>query len=184
MNTINCRMHRTIYCLLISFLFAGVSYAQPKPGKESINIVLPKEYRWKKNKIPKDTKSIRGTEYTIRGKNTENAPVTSIIITTIDKRYYPIKAASAPSDKLSYTRENCPDAELKILEQQTQDNLTSILYTIQSPTEDACGQTVFLGYAVEGPTAFHTIELDINSEVYSEELMQQWSDILLAAVIK
>lgn len=169
--------------LLCSF-FAIVTFAQPKPGKESINIDLPAAYKWKKVKIKKDTKSIRGIEYSATGKNSADAPVQKVVITTIDRRYYPIKAGTTVSDKIGYTQSDCPEAKLTTVEQKTADKLTSIIYLISSETDDTCGDTIFLGYAIEGPTAFHTIDIEIAKENYSETLLDEWKAIFSSAIIK
>lgn len=178
-------MHNITGFLIVASMFlASQIMAQPKPGKETIVVAFPTEYRWKGKKIPKDTKAIRGTEYTIRGRNMENAPVQTITVTTIDRRYYPMKAEGAPQEKLEYERANCPQATLDIVDITVVDGRTAILYSIKSDTDDECGSTVLLAYIIEGPTAFHTVELDIPKEHFTPSLYQQWCDALLQSRIK
>lgn len=158
--------------------------AQPKPGTETIVVAFPTEYRWKGKKIPKDTKAIRETVYTVRGKNMENTPIQTVTVTTIDRRYYPMKAEGAPEEKWEYERTNCPQVTLDVIDKKVVDGRTAILYSIKSDTDDECGSTVLLAYIVEGPTAFHTVELNIPTEHFTSALYQQWCDALLQSRIK
>ncbi len=170
---------------MIAVLACFTAFAQPKPGRERISMELPAAYRWKSQKIPKDTKAIRGTLYTVRTAAGETAPVDSILITTIDKRYYPMKAEGAPEEKWAYVKSACPQAALEIIDRKVASGRTAILYCISSPgeTDSVCGSSVLLAYIVEGPTALHTIELHIPVTQYSPEMAAMWRDILLAAVI-
>src|SRR5690606_24588218 len=106
--------------------------AQPTPGKEKIVINFPGEYRWKSAKIPKDTKGIRGTAYTIRGIGVEKIPVKTVTVTTIDRRYYPMKALGMPEEKWEFEKAGCPEASLDIVDKKTVDGRTSILYAIKA----------------------------------------------------
>ncbi len=175
---------KTLVFVMIGLLCCGPAYAQPTPGKEEIVIELPSEYRWKQSRVRKDTKSIRESVYHVAGRNAANSTVKSVRITTIDRRYFPISSASAPTDKLNFIRTTCPDANLNIQERRMEDTRSSVLFSIQSDTEGFCGQTVFLSYAVEGPTAYHTIELEIENTASIGDDMALWSKILLAATVK
>ncbi len=183
-KTMAMLLHKSA-CLVVSCLFlTPFALAQPKPGKEKITVPFPTEYRWKGAKIPKDTKAIRGTEYTIRGKNAENAAVQRVTVTTIDRRYYPMKADGAPQEKWEYERAGCPESTLDIIDRKTVDGRTAILYAIKSDTDDACGDTIALTYIAEGPTAFHTVALNIPKEQFTPALYKQWCDLLLASRIE
>lgn len=175
------RTAATIFMLMLT-CFAVL--AQPRPGKERITIDLPSTNRWKNQKIPKDTKAIRGTLYTVRGKKA-NPPVDSIVVTTIDKRYYPMKANGAPEEKWIYMKAACPAAELEILNKKVVSGRTAILYTIKAANgvAAACGSSILLAYIAEGPTALHTIELHIPVAQFSEDVFETWCNILLGAVI-
>ncbi|WP_257667751.1 hypothetical protein [Parapedobacter tibetensis] len=169
---------------IISMFFVFHAMAQPKPGKETIVVAFPTEYRWKSNKIPKDTKAIRGTEYTIRDGNITEAPVQTITVTTIDRRYYPMKAEGAPAEKWEYEKISCPEAMLEVVDKKIIDGRTAILYAIKSDTDDDCGSKIFLAYIVEGATALHTVELDILREHFTPEVYKQWCDSLLLSRIE
>ncbi len=172
------------YFIVIGMLFAFQAEAQPKPGEETIVVPFPSEYRWKSKKIPKDTKAIRGTSYTISGRNAADAPVQTVTVTTIDRRYYPIKAADSPAEKLEYEKASCREAMLEIVDRKVVDSRTAILYTIKSDTEDDCGSAVFLNYIAEGPTALHTVELEIPKQHFTPALYKQWCEVLLQSRIK
>lgn len=178
-------MFPNLFCIIVA-LFACLSLsAQTTPGKESIKIQFPTEYRWKNKKIPKETKAIRGTAYTVRGKNAESASVKSVIVTTIDKRYYPMKAEGSPEEKWTYVKAACPDAILEVIDRQIADGRTAILYAIQSGNDQGgdCSSAVLLSYVIEGPTALHTIELYIPTDQYDQHTFKTWCDILLQAEI-
>lgn len=175
---------KILWLTLIGFLFVGLAHAQPTPGKEEIVIELPSDYRWKRTRVRKDTKSIRESVYHVAGRDAANSTVKSVRITTIDRRYFPISSASAPTDKLNYHRTTCPDAMLSILERRMEDTRSSVLFSIQSDTDGYCGETVFLSYAVEGPTAYHTIELEIEKTETVGADTAQWSKILLDATVQ
>src|SRR5690554_6634821 len=163
------RIFRITVCLL---LFAFLAKAQPTPGKEKLIVTFPTEYRWKSKKIPKDTKAIRGTEYTVRGKNSEGAAVQTVTITTIDRRYYPMKAEGSPEEKWTYEKAGCPDALLDIVDKKIVEGRTAILYAINSTKlpDGECGSVTLVTYVVEGPTALHTIELAIPEIQLTPEL--------------
>jgi len=183
LTIMRCSAKTTYLVAAILFVFLSVS-AQPKPGEERITIELPSTYRWKSKKIPKDTKGIRGTLYAAAGKDTEAVPVDSVTITTIDKRYYPVKAEGIPEEKLAYIRIACSDATLEIVNSKTVPGRTAILYVIKGTNgAGGCGSSTLLTYVAEGPTALHTIELHIPAEQYSQEVFKLWCDILLGAKI-
>lgn len=183
MNTIQFTL-KALLLLTIGLLGTTLVQAQPTPGKEEVVIEFPSDYRWKQSRVRKDTKSIRESVFTATGRNAANATVKSVRITTIDRRYFPISSASAPTDKLSYIRTTCPDAALNILERRMEDTRSSVLFSIQSDTAGFCGQTVFVSYALEGPTAYHTIELEIENTPSIGDDTAMWSKILLAATVK
>lgn len=160
--------------------------AQPTPGKEKIVISFPSEYRWKSRKIPKDTKAIRGTEYMVRGKDAEHAPVQTVTVTTIDRRYYPMKAEGSPEEKWEFEKSDCPDAALEIVDKQVNNGRTAILYAIKGnrPPGGLCGEGNLLIYVAEGPTAFHTVELTIPQAQFTPERFEAWCDTLLQSRIE
>ncbi|MFC3196927.1 hypothetical protein ACFOET_04795 [Parapedobacter deserti] len=180
-------LNKITYCVLAGLLWALCAPAQPTPGKEKIVISFPTEYRWKSKKIPKDTKGIRSTEYTVRGKDSERAPVKSITTTTIDRRYYPMKADGMPAEKWEYEKAACPGATLDIVDRKMAEGRTTILYAIKStkfPASGDCGSATLLTYIAEGPTAFHTVELAIPEEQLTPALYRQWCDALLKSRIE
>jgi len=180
-------MNKTAFFLTVGlFITLHMTQAQPKPGKEKIVVALPEGYRWKSARIPKDTKAIRGTEYRVAGKNAQDAPVQTVTVTTIDRRYYPMKAAGMPEEKWEYEKAACIDAELEIVDRKEQDGRTAILYSIKSAKsgESECGSTTLLTYVAEGPTAFHTVELAIPQDQLTPVLYKQWCDALLASRIE
>jgi len=166
--------------------WAFSSQAQPTPGKEKIVVSFPGEYRWKTAKIPKDSKGIRGSAYTVRGSEAEKAVVKSVTVTTIDRRYYPMKALGMPEEKWEFEKAGCPEASLDVVDKKTVDGHTSILYMIKftKSADGACGSTALLTYVAEGPTALHTVELAIPQEQLTPELQQQWCDALLQSQIE
>lgn len=176
----------SLFILVACVCWVFGSKAQPTPGKEKIVITFPGEYRWKSTKIPKDTKGIRGTAYTVKGREEENAPVKTVTVTTIDRRYYPMKAEGTPEEKWEFEKAGCPEALLDIVDRKTAEGRTSILYAIKATKspEGACGSTVLLTYVAEGPTALHTVELSIPQERYTPELQQEWHDALLQSKIE
>lgn len=176
------RMH-LVAAALCSALFAT---AQPKPGTEKITVSLPAEYRWKSNKIPKDTKAIRGTAYTVSGKGAEYAAVQTVTVTTIDRRYFPMKADGSPQEKWEFEKADCPESQLEIIDRQTHDARTAILYAVKDirATDGLCGDATLLSYIAEGPTAFHTIELTIPTQLLTPELFKLWCAALLASRIE
>src|SRR3546814_9856664 len=103
-------MIRIVIGLIIGSFFTSWAHAQIKPGEEKIVVDLPTEYRWKSKKIPKDTKGIRGTAYTVSGSAADDAPVKQVTVTTIDRRYYPMKAEGSPEEKWTYEKSGCPEA--------------------------------------------------------------------------
>lgn len=177
-------LFNTIGVVAIALLLTGKAHAQPTPGKEEIVIELPADYRWKQSRVRKDTKSIRESVFTVTGRHAATSPVKSVRVTTIDRRYYPISSVSAPTDKLNYLRTSCPEAQLNILERKMVDTRSSVLFSIQSEAAGNCGETVLLSYAAEGPTAYHTIELEIEKSESTTEDITQWSKILLTSVIQ
>lgn len=179
-------MVRIILCLLLGGFFATSTHGQIKPGEEKIVVDLPSEYRWKSNKIPKDTKGIRGTAYTVRGRTAHNAPVKEVIITTIDRRYYPMKAEGTPEEKWTYEKAGCPDAVLDVVDKKVVDGRTAILYAIKSTKlpDGLCGSTTLVTYVVEGPTALHTVELAIPEAQFTPERYKKWCDALLQSHIE
>lgn len=178
--------HKSMYVFLICLFWTFCGIAQPTPGKEKIVISFPGDYRWKNAKIPKDTKGIRGTSYTVRGSEAEKAPVKTVTVTTIDRRYYPMKALGTPEEKWEFEKAGCPEASLDIVDKKTVDGRTSILYVIKATKspDEACGSTVLLTYVAEGPTALHTVELAIPQAHFTPELQQQWCDALLRSQIE
>ncbi|MBK1439181.1 hypothetical protein JHJ32_04210 [Parapedobacter sp. ISTM3] len=179
---------RTItgYTLFVLLLAAFHVNAQPTPGKEKLVLTLPAEYRWKDKTIPKDTKGIRGMSYTVRGKNAQLAPVKTVTTTTIDKRYYPMKAEGSPAEKLEFEKAGCPGATLDVIDKKTVDGRTAILYAIKDTksADGDCGTTVLLTYVAEGPTALHTVEVAIPTAHFTQELYQLWCDVLLQSRIE
>ena len=179
-------LNKSIYVFVTCLFWAFYTSAQPTPGKEKLVVTFPTEYRWKSKKIPKDTKAIRGTEYTIRGKNSEGAPVQTVTITTIDRRYYPMKAEGSPAEKWTYEKAGCPEATLDVVDKKVVDSRTAILYAINStklPGGD-CGSVTLITYVVEGPTALHTVDLAIPDAQLTPKLYKQWCDALLQSRIE
>ena len=179
-------MIRIVICFAIAAFFMSTAHAQIKPGEEKIVFDLPAEYRWKSKKIPKDTKGIRGTAYTIRGSKADNAAVKQVTVTTIDRRYYPMKAEGTPEEKWTYEKAGCPDAALEVVDKKVVEGRTAILYAIKSTKlpDSPCGSITLLTYVAEGPTAFHTVELAIPEEQLTAALYQQWCDALLTSRIE
>lgn len=179
-------MKRLLGVLVYVFFGTAVAEAQPTPGKETLVVTLPSEYRWKSDKIPKDTKGIRGTAYTVRGKNPTNAPVQTVTVTTIDRRYYPMKAEGSPEEKWTYEKAGCPEASLEIIDRRVVDGHTAILYSIKSTKLPGgeCGMVTLITYVVEGPTALHTVELAIPTQQATPERYRQWYDVLLQSHIE
>ncbi len=175
-----------IYVLVSCLCWVFRVSAQPQPGKEKIVIDFPAPYRWKSGKIPKDTKGIRGTLYTVRGKQADSAPVKTVTVTTIDRRYYPMKAEGTPEEKWEFEKAGCPDAKLDILNRNVAEGRTAILYAINATksAERECGSTTLLTYVAEGPTALHTVELAIPEEQFTPEVEQQWREALLQSRIE
>ncbi|WP_143053816.1 hypothetical protein [Parapedobacter koreensis] len=174
------------YFIIVQLLSTFHGYAQPTPGKEKIVISLPAEYRWKSQNIPKDTKGIRGTSYAIRGKDAQQAPVQMVTVTTIDKRYYPMRAEGSPQEKLEFEKAGCPDASLDVVDKKVVEGRTAILYAIKNTksAEGDCGSAVLLTYVAEGPTALHTIELAIPTSHFTQDTYHQWCDTLLQSRIE
>ena len=179
-------MRRGLYIVIACLCWTFCSRAQPTPGKEKIVIDFPGDYRWKSSKIPKDSKGIRGTTYTVRGNAAEKAPVTTVTVTTIDRRYYPMKASGTPEEKWAFEKAGCPEALLDVVDQKQVDGRTAILYAITGTKSAAgpCGSTTLLTYVAEGPTALHTVELAIPQENYTPQLKQQWRDALVQSQIE
>ena len=174
-------------CLIIAGLFTtSLAQAQIKPGTEKIVVNLPSEYRWKSTKIPKDTKGIRGTAYTVRGKKADSAPVMQVTVTTIDRRYYPMKAEGSPEEKWAYEQAGCPEAELDVVDKKVVEERTAILYAIKSTKlpDGECGSVTLITYVAEGPTALHTVELAIPESQLTPELYSQWCEALLQSHIE
>ena len=186
MNRLFNEMKHVLFIFIACLCCACFVQAQPTPGKETIVIKFPGEYRWKSSKIPKDTKGIRGTSYTIKGRGAETAPINTVTVTTIDRRYYPMEARGMPEEKWAFEKSGCPDAELDVIDQKTVDGHTSILYAISATrTADSdCGSTVLLTYITEGPTALHTVELTIPQEDFTPELLEQWREALLHSQVE
>lgn len=166
--------------------FTSWAHAQIEPGKEKIVVNLPAEYRWKSKKIPKDTKGIRGTAYTIRGSAGDDAPVKQVTVTTIDRRYYPMKAEGTPEEKWTFEKAGCPDATLEVVDRKVVDGRTAILYTIKSTKvpDGECGSANLITYVAEGPTALHTVELAIPQAQFTPERYKKWCDALLQSHIE
>ncbi|MFB2120224.1 hypothetical protein [Parapedobacter sp. 2B3] len=163
------------------------AHAQIKPGEEKIVVDLPSEYRWKSTKIPKDTKGIRGTAYTIRGSAANDAAVKQVTVTTIDRRYYPMKAEGSPEEKWLYEKSGCPEATLEVIDKKVVDGRTAILYAIKStktPDDGECGSVNLITYVAEGSTALHTVELAIPQSHFTPERYQKWCDTLLKSHIE
>lgn len=95
-----------------------------------------------------------------------------------------MSSASAPADKLNFQHTVCPDATLTMLDQRFVDTRSSVLFSIQSDSDGICGETILLSLAAEGPTAYHTIELEIDKKTDVETELATWSKILLEAVIQ
>ena len=185
-KTIAVLLNKSTYVFTICLFWAFSTAAQPTPGKETIIVSFPTEYRWKSNKIPKDTKGIRGTAYTVRGKNSESAPVQTVTVTTIDRRYYPMKAEGSPEEKWTYEKAGCPEAELDVVDSKAVDGRTAILYAIKSTKLPGgeCGSVTLITYVAEGPTALHTVELAIPTEQLTPERYQLWCNALLQSRIE
>ena len=179
-------MIRIVICLIIGGFFTSWAHAQIKPGKEKIVVNLPSEYRWKSTKIPKDTKGIRGTAYTVRGKAADDAAVKQVTVTTIDRRYYPMKAEGSPEEKWAYEKAGCPEATLEVVDKKVVDGHTAILYAIKSTKvpEGECGSAHLITYVAEGPTALHTVELAIPDEQFTPERYKRWCDALIQSHIE
>ena len=173
-------------CLIITGFVTSWAQAQIKPGTEKIVVNLPSEYRWKSKKIPKDTKGIRGTAYTIRGRAADDAAVKQVTVTTIDRRYYPMKAEGTPEEKWAYEKAGCPEAMLEVVNKKVVDGHTAILYAIKSTkvNDGECGSANLITYVVEGPTALHTIELNIPARQFTTDRYKQWCDALLQSYIE
>ena len=175
--------------LLVTAWLAGPmpSFAQIEPGKEKLVVDLPGEYRWKSRKIPKDTKGIRGTAYTVRGKAADDAPVKLVTVTTIDRRYYPMKADGTPEEKLAYEKTVCAEATLEVVDKKVVEGRTAILYAIKSTKagdEGTCGSANLITYVAEGPTALHTVELTIPDDQFTPERYKMWCDALIQSRIE
>lgn len=179
-------MTRIVLCIMIGCFVASLAHAQIKPGKERIVVEFPEGYRWKSTKIPKDTKGIRGTAYTVRGSDAHDAPVKEVIVTTIDRRYYPMKAEGTPEEKWAYEKAGCPEAVLEVVDKKVVDGRTAILYAIKSTKlpDSGCGSGILITYVVEGPTAMHTVELAVPEAQFTVPMYQQWCDALLASHIE
>ena len=179
-------MIRIVICFIIGCFFTSWAYAQVKPGKEKIVVNFPPEYRWKSKKIPKDTKGIRGTAYTIRGGATDDAAVKQVTVTTIDRRYYPMKAEGSPEEKWTYEKSGCPEATLEVVDKKVVDGHTAILYTIKATKvpDGECGSANLITYVVEGPTALHTVELAMPAARFTPEAYKKWCDALLLSHIE
>ncbi|SRR5690606_5438737 len=179
-------MTRIVICIILGYFLMPWAHAQIKPGEEKIVVNLPSEYRWKGTKIPKDTKGIRGTAYTIRGSAANNAAVKLVTVTTIDRRYYPMKAEGSPEEKWLYEKSACPEATLEVVDKKVVDGRAAILYAIKSTkmTDGECGSTNLITYVVEGPTALHTVELAIPEAQFTPERYKKWCDALLQSHIE
>ena len=172
--------------MVVTSFFTTWAHAQIKPGEEKMVVNLPSEYRWKSTKIPKDTKGIRGTAYTIRGRAADDAAVKQVTVTTIDRRYYPMKAEGSPEEKWQYEKSGCPEATLEVIDKKVVDDRTAILYAIKSTKVDdgECGSANLITYVAEGPTALHTVELTIPEEHFTPERYKKWCDALLLSHIE
>jgi len=179
-------MKQRVYMIIACLCWAFSSKAQPVPGKETIVIDFPGEYHWKHTKIPKDTKGIRGMVYSMKGSGAANVPVKTVTVTTIDRRYYPMKALGMPEEKWQFEKAGCPEASLDMIDQKNVDGHTAILYAIKATrsANSDCGSTVLLTYVAEGPTALHTVELSIPQNEFTPQLQQQWHDALLQSKIE
>ncbi|WP_262249463.1 hypothetical protein [Parapedobacter soli] len=186
MNTMQLAILTIAIHFVIGVFITSPAHAQIEPGKETIVVKLPSEYRWKSTKIPKDTRGIRGTAYTVRGKAANEAAVKQVTVTTIDRRYYPMKAEGTPEEKWAYEKAGCPDAELEVVDKKVVDGRTAILYAIKSTKtpESACGSANLITYIVEGPTALHTVELNISQAAFTPERYKKWCDALLQSYIE
>lgn len=172
------------FCAVAMVLIAVIpahsqSKSTPQPGKEKLVIPLPADIRWKSQKVPKDTKAIRGFRYLASGPRSSQSVVQEILVTTIDRRYFPMKAEGSPEEKLQYEQTGCPDATLEIIDRHLADGRLAILYAIRKTkhAEALCGSTTQLVYVAEGPTAFHTAELVFPEEMYASSDFQRWCDI-------
>lgn len=169
-----------------------------KPGREKITIQLPKDYRWDTRKVPKDESSIRAWTHhgTLRAAASTSAATASALpeltleVTTIDRRYYPIRAGSSVTDKLTMMQNADPMSRLDIHQNKIQEKLKAIIYTI-SPGEPGDKQSsaedesyVLLGLAAEGPTAFHEVLLKIPRPLASPELIAYWTNVLASSLIE
>src|SRR5690606_22081709 len=179
-------MTRIVICMIVGCFLMPWAHAQIKPGEEKIVVNLPSEYRWKSTKIPKDTKGIRGTAYTVRGSAANDAAVKQVTVTTIDRRYYPMKAEGSPEEKWQYEKSACPEAALEVVDKKVVDGRTAILYAIKSTKipDGACGAANLITYVVEGPTALHTIELVTPQAQFTPERDRKWCDALLQSHIE
>lgn len=178
-----------------------------RAGREKISLELPHEYNWQSQKIPKDEASIRSWAHQGSLKQpTLSLSFVKLMVNTIDRRYYPIRAGAAVAEKLTLSQNADPMSRLEIIQQKSEENLTVIIFSIhpggsESPQEfsDAAesqaieldsdpafwppGSYVMLGLAANGPTAYHEIELRIPKVLASPELIQYWAKILSASKI-
>ncbi len=174
-----------ILCVLV-FLgcLMATAQAQIKPGKEKLEIDLPESVRWRTKKIPKDTRAIRGFEHFARPRDTAGLAVQSLELTTIDKRYFPIRARETVQQKVAFYKSSCEDAALQVLTQEQREHGSWIVYMVRTFGESDCLPEVFIGLAAEGPTAFHSVEILVPAERVTDELIAQWTDILGSARIR
>lgn len=171
-----------------------LSAREIKPGREKITLQLPRDYRWDTRKVPKDESSIRSWTYqgTLRtaAEPATALPDLTLEVTTIDRRYYPIRAGSSVTDKLTMMQNADPMSRLDIHQNKIQENLKAIIYTISpgnpgdelsSVEDEPC---ILLGLAAEGPTAFHEVLLKIPRSLSSPELIAYWTNILSSCLIE
>jgi len=170
--------------LIIGFILGVVGFstslaqAQIKPGKEKLLVQLDPAYKWKSSTEKSEFNSIRKTTFKIQGKQSIEYPIQLLELTTIDKRYYTIKARAAAMDKLKYYQSQCQEIVLDLRQQGVTENGSFVIYILQAPIDVECMDHVFLGLAVDGPTAFHGIEIKIPKEKANAALLEQWVALL------
>lgn len=152
-----------------------------RPGKEQIVLQLPKEQRWRRQRIPKDVSSIRAWSYAPRRGDTASMAVWTIETSTIDRRYFPVSARRSMTDRVAFAQNQDPGATVEILHEQIIENRTSVIFALFPSGAD---QEVMLVLAAEGPTAFHSVEIPILPTHASRELLSEWVAILRASEIR
>lgn len=174
---------------LSTSLWPDVGLAQ-KPGKERIELQFPKDVKWKSTKNKKDTPSIRGFTWTPQLEKEGTYPVLKVEILTIDKRYYPLSAKDNVDEKWNYRQSLCSGSTLDVHYQNQDEKGLMIVYILRNPPESQegldkkCDPPIWILLAAEGPTAFHSVEVQIPETEYTTELVQSWVEILKNRILK